>query len=94
MACAAAACRVPGVVETSNNLGMVDAHPPLGQRATSWSVRCSTAAALPLADEIVSLFALSGTRPKKSGHYPGWAPNPASPLLARSASGCIAGISG
>ncbi|EXI91651.1 MAG: Cytosol non-specific dipeptidase [Candidatus Accumulibacter sp. BA-94] len=35
-----------------------------------------------LADEIVSLFALSGTVAEKTGHYPGWAPNPGSPLLA------------
>ncbi|HRD94291.1 MAG TPA: cytosol nonspecific dipeptidase, partial [Accumulibacter sp.] len=35
-----------------------------------------------LADEIVSLFALSGTVAEKRGEYPGWAPNPVSPLLA------------
>ena len=35
-----------------------------------------------LADEIVSLFALSGTVVDKDGYYPGWAPNPGSPLLA------------
>jgi dipeptidase D len=35
-----------------------------------------------LADEIVSLFALSGTRAVKGDAYPGWAPNPDSPLLA------------
>jgi len=36
-----------------------------------------------LAEEIVSLFALSGTRATPTGHYPGWAPNAASPLLTR-----------
>jgi hypothetical protein len=70
---------VPGVVETSNNLVWSSA--PAQAAATSWSAPCSTAAAA-LADEIVSLFALSGTA-ALSGHYPGWAPNPASPLLAR-----------
>ena len=35
-----------------------------------------------LANEIVSLFALSGTEAKVFGFYPGWAPNPSSPLLA------------
>ena len=35
-----------------------------------------------LADEIVSLFALSGTIAVKAGHYPGWAPNPDSQLLS------------
>lgn len=73
--------QVPGVVETSNNLGMVDLHPNGG--TCNFMVRSlldsgSTA----LADEIVSLFALSGTKAEKSGYYPGWAPNPASPLLA------------
>lgn len=73
--------RVPGVVETSNNLGMVDLHPNGG--SCNFMVRSlldsgSTA----LADEIVSLWALSGTVAEKSGYYPGWAPNPASPLLA------------
>lgn len=73
--------QVPGVVETSNNLGMVDLHPNGG--TCNFMVRSlldsgSTA----LADEIVSLFGLSGTKAEKSGYYPGWAPNPASPLLA------------
>ena len=73
--------QVPGVVETSNNLGMVDVHPNGG--TCNFMVRSlldsgSTA----LADEIVSLFALTGTKAEKSGYYPGWAPNPASPLLA------------
>ncbi|KXB32682.1 aminoacyl-histidine dipeptidase [Dechloromonas denitrificans] len=73
--------QVPGVVETSNNLGMVDLHPNGG--SCNFMVRSlldsgSTA----LADEIVSLFALSGTKAEKAGYYPGWAPNPESPLLA------------
>ena len=73
--------QVPGVVETSNNLGMValDA----GGGSCNFMVRSlldsgSTA----LADEIVSLFALSGTVAEKAGYYPGWAPNPDSRLLA------------
>jgi dipeptidase D len=39
-------------------------------------------ASLALADEIVSLFALSGAPADKAGYYPGWAPNPDSALLA------------
>ena len=35
-----------------------------------------------LADEIVSLLALSGTVAEKAGHYPGWSPNPDSRLLS------------
>ncbi|HLO62952.1 MAG TPA: aminoacyl-histidine dipeptidase [Azonexus sp.] len=71
---------VPGVVETSNNLGMVDLLPAVG--SCNFMVRSlldsgSTA----LAEEIVSLWALSGTPASKDGYYPGWAPNPASALL-------------
>jgi len=73
--------QVPGVVETSNNLGMVDLQADGG--SCNFMVRSLLAeGGVALADEIVSLFALSGTRAEKSGYYPGWAPNPASPLLA------------
>jgi dipeptidase D len=74
--------QVPGVVETSNNLGMVDLHPNGG--SCNFMVRSLLdSGSLALADEIVSLFALSGTKAEKTGYYPGWAPNPASPLLAK-----------
>ncbi|MBK9783009.1 MAG: aminoacyl-histidine dipeptidase [Betaproteobacteria bacterium] len=73
--------QVPGVVETSNNLGMVDLQAHGG--SCNFMVRSLLAeGGVALADEIVSLFALSRTRAEKSGYYPGWAPNPASPLLA------------
>jgi len=72
--------RVPGVVETSNNLGMLDVHPNGG--ACNFMVRSLLeSGSLALADEIASLWALSGTPVEKEGFYPGWAPNPASPLL-------------
>ncbi|MGE5470893.1 MAG: aminoacyl-histidine dipeptidase [Bacteroidota bacterium] len=73
--------QLPGVVETSNNLGMVDVRPDGG--SCNFMVRSlQDSGSLALADEIVSLFALSGTPAEKSGYYPGWAPNPASKLLA------------
>ena len=73
--------RVPGVVETSDNLGVVDLTPEEG--ACCFMVRSLIdSAGVELADEIVSLFALSGSAAKASGHYPGWTPNPDSPLLA------------
>ncbi len=73
---------VPGVVETSCNLGMVDLGPAGG--TCNFMVRSLIdSGAEALADQIVSLFALSGTVAEKAGQYPGWAPNPASPLLAR-----------
>ncbi|MBS1145179.1 MAG: aminoacyl-histidine dipeptidase [Proteobacteria bacterium] len=72
--------QVPGVVETSNNLGMVDLHPNGG--SCNFMVRSLIGSgALALADEIVSLWGLSGTTAEKSGFYPGWAPNPDSDLL-------------
>ena len=72
---------VPGVVETSNNLGVVSVSPTEGSaNFMVRSLRDSGSSAL--AEEIVSLFALSATPAEISGHYPGWTPNPASPLLA------------
>lgn len=72
---------VPGVVETSNNLGMVELTPEAG--SCNFMVRSLLdSGALALSDEIVSLWALSGTAAEVAGHYPGWTPNPASPLLA------------
>ena len=73
--------QVPGVVETSNNLGMVDLQ--AGRGSCNFMVRSLLdSGSIALADEIVSLFALSRTPAEKAGYYPGWAPNPASPLLA------------
>ncbi len=73
--------QVPGVVETSNNLGIVDLGPQGGH--ANFMVRSLVdRAGVALADEIVSLFSLSATPAETSGHYPGWAPNPGSPLLA------------
>lgn len=73
--------QLPGVVETSNNLGMVDLSPTSG--VCNFMVRSLVdSAGLELASEIASLFALSGMVATQSGHYPGWRPNPDSPLLA------------
>jgi dipeptidase D len=73
--------QVPGVVETSNNLGMVEVTPAAG--TCNFMVRSLLdRAALELAEEIASLFALSGVRASLSGHYPGWQPRPDSALLA------------
>lgn len=72
--------QVAGVVETSNNLGIVELTPAAGY--CNFMVRSLVdRAANALADEIVSLFALSGTAAEKSGQYPGWQPNPDSRLL-------------
>lgn len=72
--------QVPGVVETSNNLGMVNLGPAGG--SCNFMVRSlRDSCSLALADEIASLWALGGTAAVKDGYYPGWAPNPASVLL-------------
>lgn len=72
--------QVPGVVETSNNLGMVDLQPNRG--SCNYMVRSLVdSGALALADEICSLWELTGTKAEQTGHYPGWAPNPESTLL-------------
>ncbi|SMF44151.1 aminoacyl-histidine dipeptidase [Pseudogulbenkiania subflava] len=72
--------RVPGVVETSNNLGVI----ALGQGKlfANFMVRSLLdAGARQLADEIESLFGLIGAEVEREGQYPGWAPNPQSLLL-------------
>lgn len=72
---------VPGVVETSDNLGVLTIADGLC-RATFMvrSLRGSASAAL--ADEIESLFRLVGAQVDRVGPYPAWTPAPASPLLA------------
>ena len=71
----------PGVVETSNNLGLVDLRSDGGRcNFMVRSLRDSGSQAL--ADEISSLFALSGSDCRRSGHYPGWLTVAESPLLA------------
>lgn len=73
--------RVKGVVETSNNLGMVDLQPDGGH--CNFMVRSLTdTGGQALAEQILSLFRLSGTHAQAAGHYPGWTPNPESRLLA------------
>jgi dipeptidase D len=72
---------VVGVVETSNNLGMVELNPDGG--CCNFMVRSlRDSGSQELAAEIVDLFALSDTRAEASGQYPGWTPNPNSSLLA------------
>jgi dipeptidase D len=72
--------QVPGVVETSNNLGIVDVGAAGG--SCNFMVRSLLDdGSRALAAEIASLFALSGTHVEIGGEYPGWAPDPDSPLL-------------
>ncbi|MGL6070791.1 aminoacyl-histidine dipeptidase [Craterilacuibacter sp.] len=73
--------RVSGVVETSNNLGVVQIGN--GTLFANLMVRSLLESGTrALADEIVSLFELAQCDIEREGKYPGWAPNPDSALLA------------
>ncbi|MBI2380125.1 MAG: aminoacyl-histidine dipeptidase [Gammaproteobacteria bacterium] len=73
--------RVPGVVETSNNMGVVRIAE--GEFSVNFMVRSLLdSGTAQLADEIESLFSLIGVQVEREGGYPGWAPNPDSRLLA------------
>lgn len=73
--------RVAGVVETSNNLGVVRVSPEAFE--ANLMVRSLVDAGTDaLSAEIVSLFELGGFKANRGNGYPGWAPNPESPLLA------------
>ena len=73
--------RVAGVVETSNNLGVISIAD--GKVFANLMVRSLLDSGFrSLAGEIVDLFRLAGFEVETEGGYPGWAPNPSSPLLA------------
>jgi dipeptidase D len=72
---------VEGVVETSNNLGVLRLQD--GTLSVNLMVRSlRDSGSRTLADEIECLFQLAGCNVKIVGAYPGWTPNPESPLLA------------
>ncbi|MBL8489272.1 MAG: aminoacyl-histidine dipeptidase [Rhodocyclaceae bacterium] len=73
--------RVPGVVETSDNLGVLNLAD--GRCQGTFMVRSLVdSGSLALGREIADLFSLIGARVELTGAYPGWTPNPASKLLA------------
>ncbi|KGE76901.1 M20/M25/M40 family metallo-hydrolase, partial [Halomonas salina] len=73
---------VPGVVETSNNLGVVSLE--AGRFHLCALVRSLRDSAVEdLADRFRALFDLIGARTRVENAYPGWTPDPESPLLAR-----------
>ncbi|MCK9200786.1 MAG: aminoacyl-histidine dipeptidase [Gallionella sp.] len=70
-----------GVTDTSSNLGVVALEQ--GTFKATFKVRSLQGArADALADKLVAHAASYGLRAWKDGAYPGWTPNPASPLLA------------
>jgi len=71
----------PGVVETSNNVGVMGLSD--GLFTANLMVRSlRDSGTTMLADEIESLFLLAHCKVERSGGYPGWTPNPSSKLLA------------
>ncbi len=68
--------------ETSSNLGTIDLQPGTG--TCTFMVRSTVDSACnALAEEITSLFMLSGIQPRRENAYPGWTPDLNSPLLAQ-----------
>ncbi|WP_136066323.1 aminoacyl-histidine dipeptidase [Modicisalibacter radicis] len=73
---------VPGVVETSNNLGVVSLE--AGRFHLCALVRSlRDSACLDIADRFRALFGLIGAETRLENAYPGWTPEPDSPLLTR-----------
>lgn len=71
----------PGVTDTSSNLGVLELGQ--GELKITFKVRSLHAArAEALAGKLVSYAAGYGLRAWQDGAYPGWTPNPSSPLLA------------
>ncbi len=74
-------CRMPGMVETSTNLAAV-------KQADAGSISITTSQRsdidsekLNIAHAVASVFRLAGAKVTHGEGYPGWAPNPDSPLL-------------
>ena len=72
---------MPGMVETSNNLAMVEIY--RGRFMMKCLMRSSVdSAKAALARRMESVFKLAGVRVKFTGGYSGWAPNASSEILA------------
>lgn len=72
---------IPGLVETSNNLAVVKIEG--GEFTLKTLMRSSVDSAKEaLAEKFEAVFSLAGIPVEFTGGYSGWAPNPASPILA------------
>jgi dipeptidase D len=71
---------IPGLVQTSTNLAMVNTEG--NQVIVSMSQRSSIESSkFALADQVTALCELAGFSVKRGDGYPGWQPNPALPLV-------------
>lgn len=76
---------VPGLVETSTNLASVKM-PQAGTIEITTSQRSSVESAKrDVADRVGAVFALAGADVRHTDGYPGWTPDPESPLVRKSA---------
>lgn len=76
---------MPGLVETSTNLASVKM-PEEEKIVITTSQRSSVESAKKdIADRVAVIFSLAGAEVRHTDGYPGWAPNPDSPLVRRSA---------
>ena len=74
---------IPGMVETSTNLASIKMDKP-GEIRIGTSQRSSVnSARFNAASRIEALFALAGANVTHESEYPGWAPNPDSPILKK-----------
>lgn len=79
---------MPGLVETSTNLASVKMSEE-GKIVITTSQRSSVESAKrDIADRVAVVFSLAGAEVKHTDGYPGWAPNPDSPLVQLSAGIC------
>lgn len=72
---------IPNLVQTSNNLARVE----IGQGKISLQCLCRSSVdseKIDHANSIASAFGLAGLETEYSGSYPGWTPNPTSPIVA------------
>lgn len=76
---------MPGLVETSTNLASVKM-PEAGRIVITTSQRSSVESAKrDIADRVAVVFSLAGATVRHTDGYPGWTPNPASPLVRKAA---------
>jgi len=73
--------RMPGMVETSTNLASVKMREDNVIVITTSQRSDLESAKIDIARMVESVFLLAGCRVTHSDGYPGWAPNPASPIL-------------
>jgi dipeptidase D len=73
---------IPGLVETSSNLARVQVK---NGEFTTLSLQRSSieSGKAEIAEAVRAVFELAGASVEHSGDYPGWAPNPDSPILAQ-----------